>query len=149
MLFRSHKRQDHQLEVQGRRLADESAAFLAGRYALDLQRQGMPVPTWAWLSELAHAPVEQLLTRMPIGNGVWLRDHSTAQWENAIALLAHELLATARLNGCSVEELQRSTIVEAELGYDPSRFGAWASGPGVFVSEVRRTLRQYRARPLG
>ncbi len=49
------------VKSEAHELVEESECFLTGRYPSALQSGGRPVPGWAWLSMLAHAPADVLM----------------------------------------------------------------------------------------
>ena len=109
-------------------------SFLEGRYALEFGRPGRPVPEWAWINLLAHAPV--LLLRYQASLLADCSDR-TPPGHRAISQLAAELLATARRTGYSVERCQRAVLIDLELTVnDP------AQHLDDVVGAVREALRQ-------
>jgi hypothetical protein len=132
------------IEVQARQLIGESESFLLGGYARTLQAQGSPVPYWAWLSALAHTPVESLMTRGDRGRARRYPDHVTALWQGAVDLLAQELFTTAERTGSSVEEVQRAVIADVELQRPWAESGASVLGPSRLVHDVQQVLCRFR-----
>ncbi|MGA2835852.1 MAG: hypothetical protein ABSF84_04585 [Acidimicrobiales bacterium] len=135
----SHKRAQRGVEAQGRQLVEECESFLTGRYPRLLLSQGDPVPNWAWLSALAHAPAGELDAGIREEMAAPGGDHMTATWEGALELLVGELFMTAERAGTTVDRLQRALIAEVELK------GPWAEsgavlGPSRCVQDVRRVL---------
>jgi len=92
-------------ETNERALVRECESFLSGRYATFLESRGLPVPDWAWLSELAHAPAEQV-TALVAAPRRRARVLPPARWQKAMSLLAQELVATAQRTDCTVDELR-------------------------------------------
>jgi len=135
---------DRRLESQARQLVNECESFLVGRYPSVLRAQGLPVPEWAWLSMLAHAPVDRLVTQNAGVRRRQIGDHLTVLWLGAVALLAQELVMVADRTGCSVEELQHAVILNVELNWRRPLFGASVMGPSRFVEEVRQALSRFR-----
>lgn len=140
----AHSARSRRAEALGRQLVGECESFLAGRYPSVLQDHGLPVPGWAWLSVLAHAPTESLAEHATGGLRRRSLDATTAQWQQAVALLAQELVTTAYHTGCRVEELQHSLIFDIELEPSRSVFFACRAGPNQLVAEVRQALGRYR-----
>jgi len=134
---------DRRAKAQAHQLVGECEGFLAGRYPSILQSQGYPVPGWAWLSMLAHAPADALVAQAE-GAGRSCRDHLSVLWLGAVALLCQELVMVADRTGSSLEELQRAVILEVELTWKRPRFEGSVTGPSQFVSDVRRALQRFR-----
>jgi hypothetical protein len=141
---RWHRTSGRRGQIEGRQLVRETESFLAGRYAADLQRRGLPVPEWAWLSALIHTPAEQLTEVAGRQKARW-RPYR-ARWQSAFELLASELLTTAGRNRCSVEDLQHSLLVKFELG-TRTRQHSWPTNPDRLVHEVRLALANFRDSP--
>jgi len=132
------------LSIQGRQLVRECESFLSGQYPSFLQTRGLPVPEWAWLSLLVHAPTDALVDQVAGGPARQYRDHLNVLWRGAVALLAQELVIVAERAGCSVGELQRDVLLRVELGWDRTPSGAPGTGPSRVVEEVRQALSRYR-----
>jgi hypothetical protein len=130
-------------ETNERALVRECESFLSGRYATFLESRGLPVPDWAWLSELAHAPAEQV-TALVAAPRRRARVLPPARWQKAMSLLAQELVATAQRTDCTVDELRRSVLLPLELELVDPSVSAWTLEPGPLFDDIRRTLVQYR-----
>lgn len=100
---------------RGRRLAAESEKFLAGRFGLRRWGWGKvaPRPAWQVLNPVAHGDRRQL-ERLAADRS---QDCSVSSY------LARELLMAADARSVSVESLQRSLLMPAELrlAADPRR----------------------------
>lgn len=124
-------------------LVEESESFLSGRYASDLWERHLPIPSWAWLAALAHAPAEVLAG--------WAADEPCPEWTvvgegehwwRALSLLSRELLNTAAAAGCPVETVQRAAVLNLELC--PLGTGQGSAHPVQLVGDVLRSLERYR-----
>ncbi len=123
-------------------LVAECESYLNGRYALDLATRDLPVPQWAWLGMLAHAPAT-LLNAWAIEEPLFERwNTDSGRWCLAVARLARELLETAAAVGEPVEDLQRVVLVQLEL--DPDAAASHATTPAQLVSWVLEDLDTFR-----
>jgi len=124
---------------RGKDLAEESAAFLSGRYAEYLEIRHRPVPDWAWLSVLAHGSRQQL--RALVDENVYGRGTrtTTTAWWQAVGFLAGEILFQ-RDEG-DLDELRRSVLVPLELEMMAS--GRQLRRPGEIAKRVLDALDQY------
>src|ERR1700722_18691722 len=115
------------LRQQMKELVLECDLYLSGYYAEYLNARNRPVPTWAWLSVLAHGSSEQLrpiaIQDRPAGRLPTKRQ----LWWQAIGFLAGEIVAHHD-DDVSLDELRRSVLVPLELtwlttdhGYLPPR----------------------------
>jgi hypothetical protein len=89
---------------------DECEAFLAGRYAERLLREGRPVPPWAWLNQAAHADAETIRSAaesLPDDGDIVL-------WTDARATIA-TLVTAATAWGADLREVQHEVLVPLEL----------------------------------
>lgn len=146
-------------------LVQESESFLSGRYAYDLWAKNEPVPDWAWLNVLAHASPEFLATLargyMDVHpgrattktNGLshrhWLAgsplaEANAGQWNNALSLLAGELLDVAERTGRDVASLQQEVVVNLELAYSGAGRATARVQPWQLVGEVLRALEEFQ-----
>ena len=93
---------------------NEFDAFLAGRYADWLSTANRAVPAWAWVNKVAHATIEELhaIATGPVPVGA---SGETVQWHLVSTLLAKEVLAAVAGDESRLAELQRETLVPAEL----------------------------------
>ncbi len=135
---------DYFVKTQARQLVGECESFLVGEYPILLQHRGLPIPEWAWLSVLAHAPADVLVQHARGGSRERFRGHLHAVWLGAVALLAQELVIVAERAGCSVEDLQHDVLLEVELTWARSAPGPSGLGPSRFVGEVRQALHRFR-----
>lgn len=140
----SHRSNNRRVETQARQLVRDCESFLLGRYPWVLQAKGCPVPEWAWLSALIHAPADSLMAQAEREQAGPCPDHMTVLWQGALDLLAQELMTTADHTGCSVEELQRALIFNVELNPTRRAVGALVLGPSRFVQDVRQVLGRFR-----
>ena len=118
---------------QMRELVQESDLYLSGYYAEYLDTRNRPVPTWAWLSALAHGSAEQLRSlAMHDDPGDRVPTRRTLWWQ-AVGFLAAEILAHHD-DELGLDELQRSVLVPLEL--------AWPSTDRRYVQprELVRTV---------
>ena len=90
-------------------VGEECEAWLAGTWAEFLADHGDPVPAWAWVNKLAHAPerVVRSMTRLPAVN--------SDEWSRLRGCVAESLLKEAVEKGATVTELQRSVLVPIEF----------------------------------
>lgn|GEM_PF-2259497 len=122
----------------GRHLVIESESFLTGRWAVELHAGGRPVPGWAWISGLAHAPVDVVAgwaahrEPPPADGGV------PDRWRVALSLVARELIVSAAAAGDSVETAQHLVFGRLE------QRGVTAGDPQHLVRVGLRELAQYR-----
>ena len=137
LLERSRTRR---IRSQGRELVEECESFLAGQYPSVLQARGDPVPEWAWLSLLAHAPADVLIDQAMGGPPRQYRDRLNLIWLGAVALLTQELVMQADRTGCSVEEVQHSVLLRLELSWARPWSATSMVGPSRFVEEVRQAI---------
>jgi len=140
----TRKWKDHLEATRAQQLVRECECFLTGRYASVMHSQGLPVPDWAWVSVLTHAPAEQLVTYAARAHKKRTRTRMPLQWQGAVALLAQELLITAEITGCSVEDLQRSILLGMELQYSRPARGVTATDPSRMFKEVQRAFGRFR-----
>jgi urease gamma subunit len=131
-------------ESQSRMLIQECEHFLTGTYAFELLSHGLPVPEWAWLNVLVHAPVEVLVAQAARSHRKRLRLGVTAQWRETVAILADELMTAASHAGCDVEELQRSILLALELERAWPAVGSSLTDPHRLAQEVRQALRGFQ-----
>ena len=89
-------------------LGDECEAWLAGTWAEYLADHDEPVPPWAWVNKLAHAPEKLVrsMTRMPATND--------DEWFLLRGCVAEALIKEASSKGVSVADLQRSVLLPIE-----------------------------------
>lgn len=125
-------------------LIGECESFFWGRYASDLECRGLPVPDWAWLSELAHGPVTALETIAGGDLEMPLPTTSSAHWHAALVLLAREVLNTADRTGCSVEVIQRSVLTDLEFHISIPGPSGGDLDPYRLVEEATTALGQLR-----
>jgi hypothetical protein len=91
-------------------LGDECEAFLAGRYAERLLREGRRVPPWAWLNQAAHADADTILAA---ADGL-PDDGEILLWTDARATIA-ALVGAATAWGADLREVQQEVLVPLEL----------------------------------
>ncbi len=121
-------------------LGDECEAFLTGDYATYLAARNRPVPVWVCLNVLAHGD-HDAVTAVAAGAPRGDASPHTAAWQRALAYLAQEVLSETTRRGCSLGDLQRSTLVplELELAGRDTRF----LGPTQLVSTVLTVLAEH------
>jgi len=141
---RLERSKGHYLKSQGRRLVAECESFLVGEFPSVLEDEGLPVPEWAWLSMLAHAPADRLVRPMDGETRGRFRGHLNVVWLRAVALLAQELVMVADRTGCTVEELQHDVLLDVELRWERPLPGTPEMGPSRFVEEVRNAIHRFR-----
>ena len=120
---------DRQLTALARQLVEECESFLAGEYPSLLERRGLPIPEWAWMSVLAHAPGDVLVWHAHGGSRELSRGHLHAIWLGAVALLAQELVMVADRTDCRVEDLQHEVMLRVELNWESPGTGCLDDGP--------------------
>jgi len=120
-------------------LVDESASYLYGTLAVELHAGGRPVPGWAWVSALAHAPADVITSwaDRPESSAP-AADGTTDRWMAALSVAAKEIIATAADADVGLDEVQRSVFLPME------RRGTSVSGPDHLVRLSLRSLRQYQ-----
>jgi hypothetical protein len=94
-------------------LADEAAAFLAGRL-LESQRAtgaGGRVPPWLWLNAIAHGDMELLRGLAQPGRSA---GGPVGSWRSVRAALARELLERSAGDNDLLADLQRTALVPLE-----------------------------------
>ena len=97
-----------------RKMVQECDVYLSGHYAEYLENRNRPVPDWAWLSILAHAPPEHLRA-LVTENARWDgRQTRTTVWWQAVGFLAGEILSQQD-DDRSLDQLRRSVLVPLEL----------------------------------
>ena len=96
-------------------LADEAERFLRGRYLDVAFATERHVPTWVWVSALAHGDD----TDMALCER-WLSDHGSERpelnaWGHVLQVLAHRVRETVARTGCSLVDLQEEVLLPIEL----------------------------------
>jgi hypothetical protein len=132
------------VKAQARQLMRETESFLAGDFPCVLHQRGLPVPEWAWLSMLAHAPSDELVRYADGESKGRFRGRVNAIWLGALALLAQELVMVADQTGRSIEELQHDVILAMELNWERPWTGLSSRGPSQLVEDVRQALDRFR-----
>jgi len=98
----------------GRAALNEFDAFLGGRYIDYLLQNGLAVPTWAWVNEVAHATHDEL--EAIAAETRYREDQPLAlAWQRAIGAIARQLVAEADGDDCRLQELQTQVLVPVEL----------------------------------
>ena len=137
-------KREHEVRVSTHQGVPEAEAFLCGHYARYLLDAKRPVPMWAWLNVLAHGSGDDILafaTNGPRRRSLW----NTNVWEQAVAFLGHEIMSQTTLRGCTLSELQRSTLVPLEFDL-AGRDSQTDLSPAEFVRTVLRALAQHSTR---
>jgi hypothetical protein len=121
-------------------LVDATEAYLAGRYASYLRRNGMAVPGWAWLNTLAHAPVEELARlAAPPEPRERLERALESPFERSGRILAAELLGLVGDDRGRLIDLQSRALIPLELDLITASF-AHALDPDQLVDSFREAL---------
>ena len=126
-------------------LVQECESFLTGRYAIELAARDLPVPGWAWLAVLTHAPKELLVAWVEQARAFGEDIGMAEKWCGAITMLATEILATAELVGRDPSEVQHLIIRHVELV--PGSGGGSPATPDQLVGRVLDTLDGYGGEP--
>lgn len=98
----------------GSALAEESDAFLAGRYVERLLERGevTHVSPWMWLNCLAHADLRRV---SELGSqGPYVRERADS-WPDARMLIARQVLDLCHDNPVELRRLQAAVLVPLEL----------------------------------
>lgn len=126
------------------RLVQECEWLLAGRYVELREREGAPVPRWAWANLLAHGAVRDLsAARHP--SAVAALGETTGRWRQARAFLCGEVLDRSGPDGDRLAALQAQVLVPLELQLMTLDGGLGAETPARFVDAVLRALRRHDA----
>ena len=124
-------------------LVRETECFLGGRYAYDLWARGLPVPDWAWVNVLAHAPHGLLAALAATEQSECDQAGDLGKWQEAMAFLARQFLATATRTGQPLDTIQRQVALRLELEqYRADEGGVRA--PKQLVDAVVSALEPYR-----
>jgi len=102
---------------------DECDAYLAGDWAEFCLAQGLPVPPWAWLNRVAHAPEAVLGGAVRRRPGPQL---TPTEWDGLRRSVVESLFRHAAERGVTVSHLQRAVLVPIELSlfeHHDRRFG--------------------------
>ena len=129
--------------VREHHLVSECEAFLTGRYAPNLDAEHLPIPAWAWLNTLAHGGPEQITAQtLALDVHTWFDPRRA--WEEALSYLAHEVLSLVEQGSCTLEEIQRSSLVPVEL--ELAAVHPWDWEPSEVVHMVLDALDESQAR---
>lgn len=124
-------------------VAAECEAFLSGTYAYRLLERGCPVPPWAWINVLAHAPRARI-EGLAAGRDDLLSPDAAGPWTAALRALGAELLDTASAARTELSELQRLALVPLEA--EALRTPALAPRrPGQLRRRVSQALAVHRS----
>ena len=105
---------DYPVRARVRVYDNEFDSYLAGAYIDWLLRNNQPIPAWAWVNRVAHAPLDDL---QELASGV---DYSPCSreglepWRIVTTFIASEVLATAR-DESTLAYLQQRVLVPLEL----------------------------------
>lgn len=102
------------LGERGTVLARECEEFLSGELASGYLSGRGPVPHWAWINFLAHAPETELRSLAENGYSEGLLSLYDS-WRYAECTTACAVFTVSEACGCSVAELQRRALVPLEL----------------------------------
>lgn len=130
-------------ESDAHQLVREAECFLGGRYAYDRWARGLPVPDWAWLNVLAHAPQGLLAALGATDRQECEQAGELGKWQEAMAYLAHQFMATVARTGQPLETIQRAVAVRLELEQDQGPPGA-PLDPEALVDTVLAALERFR-----
>ena len=108
--FRS--RTQRRIRSDGRRLAEESEAFLRGEYILEIPA-GSPVPPGVWINVLAHGSESMLRRIADRYDGA--PPVRAAGWVAARGYVAAALIARVDGEVIDLAEFQRSVLIPLEL----------------------------------
>jgi len=127
-------------EDQGTGMGEECEAWLAGRWAEYRADHGEPVPRWAWLNQVAHAPEPSLRAMARV------QDFRDDHWWRLRGCVAESLLKEAADKGVTAGELQRSVLVpiESALFSDESLYHF---GDAQLMIRILAALRHPSAQP--
>lgn len=97
-----------------RELVAECEAFLSGHMAQYLASKNRPIVAWAWLNALAHGSEDDV--KACAAEVTRPRTSPNAEvWQEALSFLAYEVAKHSATRGCTIEYLQRSTLLPLEL----------------------------------
>lgn len=119
-------------------LVSECEAFLAGRFAGVFDQRGEPVPPWAWLNRLAHAPREQIQALAATAGPPRRLGQRPSDWRDAVATVAVDLLGLAP-DDQSLHSLQLSALLPVELALMGDKAGL-AGTPQELLRTARFAL---------
>jgi hypothetical protein len=108
----------------------ECEGLLNGELLVGFTGNKGAVPEWAWISVLAHASTEYLVSCASSS-----RSAGRCVWERTVAYVATLILDHAASTGQPVETLQHEIILPLELGLRSRPIG-----PSTLVRVVRSTL---------
>lgn len=137
-MWMRRKRQEESVSDEEAQLVEECEAFLCGRYAERLFRNGMHVPAWAWTNLLAHATESELEEQIRISE---YQVALPSDWRRARSYLAGEVLRVARSNG-PLSRLQRDVLAPLERRLSTSPAGRFMT-PSEWVTRVLAQLGPY------
>jgi hypothetical protein len=105
----------HEPVDTGALLVAETERLLSGRYIDVAVGNRQVIPSWAWLSAVAHGD-EAWLERA----ANWIREHDELHpedecWGRVFEFLAGRVIDTAAAMECSISEIQRDLLVPLEL----------------------------------
>ena len=124
-------------------LVRETECFLGGRYAYDLWARGLAVPDWAWVNVVAHAPHGLLAALAATEQSECDQAGELGKWQEAMAFLARQILATATRTGQRLDVIQRKVALRLELD-QYKEAGEGTLGPQELVDAVLSALEPYR-----
>jgi hypothetical protein len=120
----------------GEELAAETEAFLHGRAAMWLDRQGRAVPDWAWLNCVARSSLDDLAALDRIS---WKKRASHSWAHGYLIPLATELVGRSRGDDATLADLQRRFLWPLELRLLKGS-GPRVGGPLEMLALVRTAL---------
>ena len=121
---------------ESQKVLAEADAMLQGSYLKFLIQQQRPIPKWAWLNPLAHAPISKLhhLAEARVGR-------APTDWATAVCLLAANLLEVGS-SPEGVYRLQRHVLVPLELDWMSGR-ARTPDSPRALLVTVESALNQH------
>jgi hypothetical protein len=106
------KRRDSTGGIAPAGVGDECDAYLAGEWAEFCLAHGAPLPPWAWLNHVAHAPEAALARAVQPGRGPWT---TPTEWDGLRRSVVESLFRHAEERRVTVSQLQRAVLVPIEL----------------------------------
>jgi uncharacterized cupredoxin-like copper-binding protein len=128
----------------GKELAEECEAFLQGSLAAQLSLNRQPVPSWAWLNQVAHSGHREVARMASDARRHRQLGRRHAAWRWAVAELAAELLYLADARPEEIWRLQKEALVPLELDLASTRQPA---SPKAVLKGARAALHQACHRP--
>jgi hypothetical protein len=118
---------------------EEVAQFLGGQLLESFRESRASAPDWVWVSVLAHAS-EDLLVTCAAAGGAPVGSGDRCVWDRTLSFLAQVLLDQAERTGVPVSLLQHDIVLPVEL-----HLGARPLAPPSLVRMVLTGLQQREA----